>query len=161
MFPCPRKHCCKNAIKKWGRASVWLYRPANEGKKITGKMPSSECTGVQAPWPHYPRCACICTPTCQLNLSVVSVSPALAGFFAPWHLAAPPPQTRNAVPPRAGVKSSPLCVSQVVLFSLVASLRPAAGGRCWHRAALTSVLLRALPSISLAEGAHGGRRWLG
>lgn len=86
--------------------------------------------------------------------------PSSGWFFAPWHLAVPPPQTRNAVHPQAGAEIQPLCVSQVVPSFLVASLGPAADERCWHRAALTSVLLRALPSIPLAEGAHGGRRWL-
>lgn len=47
-------------------------------------------------------------PTCQMNLSVMSLFPQpLAVVFAPWHSAVPPPQTRNTVHPQAGAEIQP------------------------------------------------------
>lgn len=64
-------------------------------------------------------------PTCQMNLSVMSLFPQLWLLFLL-------PGTRQYLLcrhvmlciPKQGLKSNPLCISQIVPFFLVASLKP-------------------------------------
>lgn len=111
-------------------------------------MSSSDCIGVQIPWPHYPSVHAFCTSYLSDEpVSYVSVSPALAVVFAPWHSSVPPPQTRNAVHPQAGAEIQPvLHFPDCPIFpcGIIETKLPAhpwaAEVRCWHLAAVRSVV---------------------
>ena len=114
-------------------------------------MPGNECIGVQIPRPHYPSVHAFCPSYLSAEpVSYVSVSPALAVVFAPWHSAVPPPQTRNAVHPQAGAEIQPAVrFPDCPIFpcGIAESKLPAhpwaADVRCWHLPAVRPVSLRA------------------
>lgn len=85
---------------------------------MTGKVSSGERIGVRLPWPHHPSVHAFCTSYLPAEpISRLSVSPALAVVFAPWHPAVPPPQTRNAVHPQTGAEIQPSAFPRLPHFT--------------------------------------------